>query len=366
MTTASGFAAHNKRPPDRSDLGTEADKHSFQPRENEIEFGDSVSTLKQQPSMAIHDANDSSVLTAAGAGAGSSGGGGGGTRGQENPAACWRCHRDIVVLEGRGDHRHHPNGSRTGMATTSWDGGGSGLAETSLLSSVSDNDAKDGSSDALDSTYTSRTSPRNHPRLRSFPLSPGADTLLAENSALGTLATVEQGRDPRAADIGTSDKTINAYSAKESLPRAGEEVSLELSSSQLHRYDEEQEGRVVSGSAAVESRGPRRSSNSRGKGCGGRARRQSSLQRTLRRRRSSGDRRGGTRGGKTSLLRGGSLTSGGRRRSRARRRGVGAVAGSGAAAGRRHSYPGDEVQNWCIVPLFSRSVGSRKYNIARI
>lgn len=387
-TTASGLAAGSKRPPDRSSpRGERIDDHSSRPRDHEVEAGDSVSTLKQPPGTAIHEAHDSSTL-AAEAGPGSSGSGGaGGARGQGAPAACWRCHREIVILDGRGQDGHHLDGSSAGMAAASWDGGGgdggSGLGQASLLSPGSDNDARDGGSEALDSsTYTPRTLlPRSHHQHhRSFPLSLGADTLLAENSAFGTLAT-DESRHPRSADgctITTPNETTSfavCSAEKRPLSRREEEeeevtTTLELSFSQLRRHDEEQHERFNDDGGRVaaeeeESYGPRGPSaggdddggcgggGSGGGGSGPRARRPSAS----RRRRS---RRGDRKRCKTNVLRGGSLTRGvgRRRRSRSKSRDVGAdaaasaadgggggaVASGGAAAGRPHFfYPGDEV-----------------------
>ena len=365
-TTASGFAAAGgKRPPDRnSPCAERTNKRPPGPRDFEIEARDSVSTLKQQAgtAVAIHEAHDGSTLTAE-AGAGSSGERAAGTRGQSGPAtACWRCHREIAILDGQGGQSHHLSGSGAGIAAASWDGGGGGgLGQSSLLTLGSDNDdaAKDGGSDdALDSTYTPRTVLRGHRPHCPLPLSPGADTLLAENSAFGTLATEELDRDLRhlrpanGRTTAAPDDANNPFSAeKPPSQQREEEETLELSFSQLRRHDQDQDERF-NGRITAESQGPRGCSGGGGDdddGCGGsgggsgpRARRRSAL----RRRRS---RRGDRKRCKTNflLLRGGggSLTRGGKRRSRTTKsRGAGAaLAGRGAAAGGRHFFSGDEV-----------------------
>eukprot|EP00903_Cladosiphon_okamuranus_P005834 g5775.t1 len=274
--TASGLVDGKKRLLGRSSFGTESEseKRSFQPQDTGIEVGDSISTLKKHPDGAIREVNDGSITTAE-AGPGNGGRGrGGGTHGETSPRACWRCHREIVILEGRGHQGCHLTGGSSGLAAPSWDSGGTGLGQKSLHICGSDDDGGkgEGSGFAFDSTYTSRTISRGHRQHRPCPLSPGADTLLVENSAFGTLSTDEEERHPRHADgfaaVNTpSEGGDSAILAKTSSPRGEEATAVELSASQLRRHDEEQEERFdVNGRVAVESQEPRQSATCRANG----------------------------------------------------------------------------------------------------
>ncbi|CAM9885226.1 unnamed protein product, partial [Ectocarpus sp. 4 AP-2014] len=166
-----------------------ADRHLHHDR-GQIDVGDSLSTMPPRSSVANAKEGSVSALTAV-AGAGRDGAATSGLA--TSPTECWRCHREMAILDA--DDRHHQRvaGSCTDAASTSPYDARGGLDHSSYYSSSgADSEAAGPRGDTAGGgvTYASRTGvalPQDQLRR---PPSPGAaETLLAEASAFGTLTT---------------------------------------------------------------------------------------------------------------------------------------------------------------------------------
>ncbi|CBN75556.1 hypothetical protein Esi_0128_0039 [Ectocarpus siliculosus] len=197
-TGISGGSAHAREAPSASSRGQKsvaaaetaaADRHLHHDRD-QIDVGDSLSTLPPRSSVANAKEGSVSALTVV-AGAGRDGAVTSGLA--TSPTECWRCHREMAILDADDRHNQRVAGSCTGAASTSPYDARGGLDHSSHYSSSgADNEAAGPRGDTTGGgvAYASRTgvAPRQDQLLR--PPSPGAaETLLAEASGFGTLTT---------------------------------------------------------------------------------------------------------------------------------------------------------------------------------
>lgn len=357
-----------------------ADDDPFKPGRDSVALEDSISTLQRSSIVDAKDDGDLTILAGAGRGGGK--------------GECWRCHREISILEGRDGPLRHPSRSSTGV-------GGDPHHRSYYSSTGSENEGEEGGgTSGLETPGTSvaggtgrsidtpRTVPRNyrHPRRhRPSTLSPGADTLLAENSAFDSLEIDEMPyedppRSPGETSVATPGWRNDAVvSIKRPLPQ-GQEVSepkrlLVHAIPRRHDGNKEEMDKGLIGEGCTETRKLRETSStirSCGRG-GGRAgfASNSPTQRRNRRRRGRAQNKCGPRRAKASSLEGRMSSAGrGSRSKRARSSGFAGVRGGGAVPGRRRRgrffEPEDEVKRaeavpnpvWFALPLslsFSRS-----------
>ncbi|CAN0052984.1 unnamed protein product, partial [Scytosiphon promiscuus] len=308
-------------------------------QDDKIEAGDSLSTLQRSSIVHVYD---ESVLTVdVGRGTGLEGGERRGERsGSDGLGECWRCHREMAILEGR----HHPPSITIGNST------GTGITSSAPRESSFDGPCGEGNTreddhgvwgaGSLDSGGTDMDRARGGPRRQRSPLSPGADTRLDELSAFGLLASSNGSGEPTRVAVGEGAPGSSADSVGPSLQKAEEASSLVLSRSHLCRHNGEDEENV--GDRVDEAGGRISSGTVRGEVVG--MGKESPTQR-MRRRKCSGSRGGGRKRGGVKAHRGVSPARAGRRHGRAKR----GISGGVGVPGRRSIFrQEDEVPEYVV------------------
>ncbi|CAN0487858.1 unnamed protein product [Ectocarpus sp. 12 AP-2014] len=360
-TGISGGSAHAREAASASSRGQKsvaaaetaaAYRHLHHDR-GQIDVGDSLTTLPPRSSVANAKEGSLSALTVV-AGAGRDGAATSGLA--TSPTECWRCHREMAILDA--DDRHHQSvaGSCPGAASTSPYDARGGLDHSSYYSSSgADNEAAGPRGDTAGGgggTYASPAgiAPRQD-QLRRPPSTGVAETLLAEASAFGTLTTDgsptsgggggDGGGDASHAPRGRADVAGRPVSQAAVREEEEEEANQPLELSFLHvRRHNAGEGEE----SASENLAAARERSSRGGGGGGRRHGgeggrfsgRSPNQRSRRHAGKRGSRRRGTTG-----------AAGGRaRKKNGRARGGGGGGGGASATGQqRHFFClGDEAR----------------------
>lgn len=357
-TGISGGSAHAREVASASSRGQKsvaaaetaaAHRHLHHDR-GQIDVGDSLSTLPPRSSVANAKEGSVSALTVV-TGAGRDGAATSGLA--TSLTECWRCHREMAILDA--DDRHHQlvTGSCTGAASTSPYDARGGLDHSSYYSSSgADNEAAGPRGDISGGgvAYASRTgvAPRQDQLRR--PPSPGAaETLLVEASAFGTLTTDGSptsgggggggGGDASHASrgrAGVAGRPVSQAAVQEEEEEANQRLELSLLHVRRHNAGEGEESASENLSAARERSSRGGGGGRRHGGGGGRISGRSLNQRSRRHAGKRGGRRRGTTG-----------AAGGRARKKNDRARGGDGAGGGASATgqqRRFFCPGDEAR----------------------
>ncbi|CAM9868353.1 unnamed protein product, partial [Ectocarpus sp. 13 AM-2016] len=355
-TGISGGSAHAREAASASSRGQKsvaaaetaaAFRHLHHDR-GQIDVGDSLATLPPRSSVAIAKEGSVSALTVV-AGAGRDGAATSGLA--TSPTECWRCHREMAILDA--DDRHHQRvaGSCTGAASTfPYDARG-GLDHSSYFSSSgADNEATVPRGDTAGGggtyAFPAGIAPRQDQLRR--PPSPGAaETLLAEASAFGTLTTDGSPTsggggggvvgDASHASRGRADvagRPVSQAAVREEEEKANQLLELSFLHVRRHNAGEGEESASENLAAARERSSRGGGGGRRHGGEGGRISGRSPNRRSRRHAGKRGSRRRGTTG-----------AAGGRAIKKNGRPGGGGGGGGGASATgqqRRFFFPGDE------------------------
>lgn len=350
----------------RSPVGAARDRPSTY-EEGTIAAGDSFSTLQRSSIVNVND--DSALTVIAGRGTVSPDGRGTDEAADSNDLGqCWRCHREMAILERRHDSSRIIGGSTTdtGDAFPVPDGGGGGgsgdRGESSFDDPCTEGNERDhpsgvwggGSSGSSGTECGGEMGVDRYraglARQQSTLLSPGADTRLDEFSAFGVLEPSNESGEPNRVTVGDSARTNGADWMGPSPKEEEESMSLELSHSHVCRHNGEEEEDEDIEEGVTEALKRERSGSHRTSYLVGMQR--GSPTQGMRRRRRSGRRGGGRKRGGVKAPRGMSLAGPGRRHGRAK----GGVSDGGGVPGRRRFFHRED-QVYRMVALCHPSFG---------